>query len=156
MRHSSLHVDAFCSCTSTSSDEPIRRVRSMNPTRRGLVGPCRCRHSAMKRCRSLHVNAFCSCTELCESKINRTTSHPHHKHLHDVQHTAMHDDGISTSSYKPLLDLVIEFPMQSQFPACRHPNHRSSVLAPNSVSQNMNDDDFAHGLGINDDDDKMN
>jgi hypothetical protein len=60
----------------------------------------------------------------------------------------MHDDGISTSSYKPLLGLVIEFPMQLQFPARRHLNHRSSVLAPNSVSQNMTDDDFAHGLGL--------
>ena len=59
-------------------------------------------------------------------------------------------------SHEPLLGIVIKFPTQLQFPARQHPIHRSSVLAPNSVSQNLTDDDFARGLSLNDDDDKMN
>ncbi len=83
--------------------------------------------------------------------------------MHDVDGSALIGDG-------PLLGLVVEFPMQRTPAYCSlHvdrtsclvflfvlSNHQSSVLEPNLVSQNMTNNNFARGLGLNDDDDEMN
>ena len=94
-----------------------------------------------------------------------------HPHIHKEQRTAMHDvDGSALIGDRPLLGLVVEFPMQCTPAYCSlHvdrtsrlvflfvlSNHRSSVLEPNLVSKNMTNNNFARGLGLNDDDDKMN